>query len=140
MTPRPAPVLAIAPSLTAHESGGTWTQPSSDLPSKIGLVSLRMESGRVAGGCALSSGCPAAEPVSAAPQMSPAPQVMATPARHHKNRTDTSPEEGSAKVQQLVAPGARPQWGQRPKAKPDRHLPTPRPGVKKKRRAAASGY
>src|SRR5438045_2726132 len=95
MTPRPAPVLAMAPSLTVHESAGTWIQPSRDLPSKIGLVCLSTASGRAGGRVSLSAGGSAVSPRAAALQMIPAAQVIATVAPYHERAIDSSPRRTS---------------------------------------------
>src|SRR4051812_38602909 len=86
MTPRPAPVLAIAPSLTAHESAGTCTQPSRVLPSKIGLVRWSTAPGRVGGGWSLASAGAAAKAGAAS-----SPTQLKTTATDRRDRIGESP-------------------------------------------------
>src|SRR4051794_31315412 len=94
MTPRPAPVLAIAPSLTTHESAGTCTQPSRVFPSKIGLVRWSTASGREGGSAA-----------DAAPVRSPA-QLMTT-ATGQRARTGESPEGSNGLPVMIHLPAPR---------------------------------
>src|SRR5262245_41681734 len=90
MTPRAAPVLAIAPSLTSHESGGIWTQPSRDLPSKMGLVALSTASGSAGGSFGLSSGGSAVFPAPPAAPSIATPHARVTVA-HHETRIELPP-------------------------------------------------